>query len=218
MMNPRIFCTVLCLGFLAACQSLPGEPGPGKEDGVVAVGCAECEVAKLGHGWCDQCEVGYVAGLRIESPLLYEAAHTHGHPMDPAEMQCESCRAAMAGDGRCEQCDIGWVDNEAHFTTLSYQVAKGRTRDIDELTCPRCHQNGHSFGWCEECARGMVGNVEILDRGDYEKSVEAFQKLLLARQEVDRCEVCAVAICNDGKCMRCNIEYRGGRPFLGDSP
>ena len=53
-----------------------------------------CAPAKLHNGWCRPCAVGYVAGVKIKSHLLFEDLDAHGHQFDPAMIECESCHQA----------------------------------------------------------------------------------------------------------------------------
>ena len=89
--------------------------------------CA-CARAKLENEWCKACGVGYVAGLKMKSLLLWEELDAHGHKIDPKVMQCATCRAALDVDGFCEKCSIGFVAKQAYLSRLSYYLAKGERR------------------------------------------------------------------------------------------
>ena len=49
-----------------------------------------CALAKIDNGWCNKCEVGYVAGVTINSQMLFEALDAHGHEIGPDGIQCPS--------------------------------------------------------------------------------------------------------------------------------
>jgi hypothetical protein len=169
-----------------------------------------CAQARLRHQWCAACKVGYVAGLRIESHLLFEEIDSHGHDVDPARIECPSCRKALAVDGFCERCTMGFVHKQAYMSRLTYYVAKGETKDIDKIACPSCRENSQTHGWCDACGVGMVGNVAFKVRDDFEPAAKAYGVLCEAVRTLKRCESCAVAMVLDGHCPFCKLTYRNG--------
>lgn len=190
--------TLLLAGLGIAVQPPPGD------------GACTCAQARLKHQWCAACKVGYVAGVRIESALLYEEIDAHGHDIDPAKIECPSCQKALAQDGYCEKCRMGFVRRQAYLSRLTYFVAKGETRDPATISCKTCRKNAESHGWCDECAVGMVGNVALKRREDFEPAARAYDVLRAAVSTLKRCETCAVAMILDGRCPTCRISYRDG--------
>ena len=47
-----------------------------------AAACTSCPTGGLLSEWCDACETGTVATLRVESRMLFEALDAHGHDLD----------------------------------------------------------------------------------------------------------------------------------------
>jgi hypothetical protein len=182
-----------------------------------SAGCA-CEAAKALNTWCDACKVGYVAGIRIESALLYEELDAHGHDIDPDRIECPSCRKALAADGFCHRCNIGFVNEQAYLSKLAYNLALGERVDPDSLTCETCRRNAGRYGWCDRCHVGMVGNVRIRDRGQYARAVVAYETVLAAIERLPKCWICAAAMINDGYCVKCRIRYRDGKPVEPQTP
>ncbi len=182
-----------------------GTAAPAAED--PACVCAE---ARKHHGWCRACEVGYVAGHRIESEMLFEALDAHGHDIDPRGLTCDSCLAAHADGGFCAEHGMGFVTGQAYMSRLSYELARGETLDVATLNCPACREHARAHGWCAECQRGMVGSVAIRDRAAYENAARAFRTLLAALEKVRECELCASAMVGDGRCPVCKISYKDG--------
>lgn len=177
-----------------------------------ASGQCTCETANAINGWCDACNVGYVAGIRIESKLLYEELDAHGHDIDPDKIECPSCRKALATDGYCDRCHIGFVHGQAYLSRLAYNLALGERVEVDTLTCDTCQKNAEKYGWCDRCHVGMVGNVRIRDREQYARAVVAYHTVLAAIEMLPKCWICAAAIISDGYCVKCKIHYRDGKP------
>ena len=175
-----------------------------------------CADARLVNGWCAAHEVGYVAGLEIRSADLFEALDAHGHQFDPDRLGCARCRDAYP-EGYCEEHHRGFIDGLTYFSTLTYHLAKGRAKSSAEITCPVCRNHSESHGWCSKCEVGMVGNVEIRNRKDFQIASEEYDKLLEARQTAVRCEMCAVAMIYDGTCPSCKITYKDGEPVKAQS-
>ena len=169
-----------------------------------------CAEAKLGHQWCAACGVGYVAGIRIESQLLYEEIDAHGHKIDPQRIKCPSCQAALDTDGFCERCRRGFVNKQAYMSRLTYFVAKGETKEVEKIACKTCRENAARHGWCEACGVGMVGNVALKVKAEFEQAAKAYDVLQEAVRTMKRCMMCAVAMVIDGRCPTCRITYRNG--------
>jgi len=159
-----------------------------------------CAQAKLRHHWCSACRVGYVAGVRIESELLFEEIDAHGHEIDPQRIECPSCQAALAADGYCERCRMGFVKKQAYMSRLTYFVAKGETKDADKIVCKTCRGNAARHGWCDACEVGMVGNVAFKAKAEFEQAAKAYDVLLEAVRTLKRCVTCAVALVLDARC------------------
>ncbi|MCZ6612336.1 MAG: hypothetical protein O6941_06850, partial [Planctomycetota bacterium] len=139
-----------------------------------------CPVAKVNNGWCSQCALGYVAGVTIESEMLFEALDAHGHDIDPGGVQCRSCRKAMEIDGFCDRCQLGWVRQQAYFSTLTYWLANGQAKDVSKITCPICKANADQLGWCASCGVGMVGNVALPTKEGFEQASRPYRVFLAA--------------------------------------
>ncbi len=184
-----------------------------------------CRGARLTHGWCGPCKVGFVASVEIRSPVLYEALDPHGHDLVPDAIECTSCKAGLAVDGYCEVHRYGFVGGHAYMTKLTYYLAKGQALDVSRIDCRTCRMNAERHrhqpgktpletgGWCDTCQVGMVGNVALRDRKDFEAASREFSKLLEAVQTARRCELCAGAMLYDTHCPVCNISYKDGKPL-----
>lgn len=183
---------------------LVGAPQAGPE----ACRCAE---ARVDNGWCGACKVGYVAGVRIESQLLFEALDAHGHDIDPRTVTCPTCQKAMATDGYCETCRIGFHHQQAHFTAISYWLTKGQLTAPDSLVCATCRRNAGVAGWCDTCRKGMIGIRAYLDRSVFDKALASYRRLLTAVETLKRCDLCATALMFDGYCPLCRTTYKDGR-------
>lgn len=175
-----------------------------------------CADARLVNGWCEAHDVGYVAGLEIRSAELFGTLDAHGHQLDPSRLRCAQCRDAHP-DGYCAEHHIGFVDGLAYLSTLTYHLAQGHAKGSSEITCPICRNNAESHGWCSKCEVGMVGNVEIRNRLDFEVASGEYDRLLKARETAVRCEMCAVAIIYDSECPFCKITFKDGVPVKAQS-
>lgn len=173
-----------------------------------------CEADKLVNGWCEECNVGYVAGQRISSKILFETLDAHGHDVNIDGMTCDSCLTALPVSGYCDSHRIGFVENKAYFSMLTYSLAKGgKARDVSNITCTTCRNNSQDHGWCQECQVGMVGNVAFTDRNEYSNAVEQFSILITAIDKTNDCEMCACAMIFDSRCHTCKISYQDGQPI-----
>ena len=129
---------------------------------------ADCEEAKRTNGWCEAANAGYVASLKVSSPLLYEALDTHGHEIDHSTLQCAVCRSAGETGGFCSEHWIGFVDGLAYLSPLTYHLARGEAIEPSSITCPVCRKHTEGIGWCRTHQVGMVGHVAIHDRASFE--------------------------------------------------
>ncbi len=170
-----------------------------------------CAASKLKGGWCKVCRVGHLASIKIESEMLFENLDAHGHDIDPSRLQCEVCKKAIKTDGYCDACRMGFVRGLAYLSRLTYHLARGVARDVPAIQCATCRNNAVHFGWCDLCKVGMIGNVTIAEKGDFERAVPEFQRLLEARKMMKTCEMCAVALFADGYCLTCKKSYLGGK-------
>lgn len=176
----------------------------------VAAECT-CDKCKLEGCWCDKCKVGHLAGVRIESELLFEVLDAHGHTIDPAAIQCDVCKEAIKSDEFCDKCRIGWLDKKAYMSRLTFHLAKGAAKERTAITCDNCKRVSAKGGWCDTCGHGMVGNVAIKDKADFAHALKAYRRLLKAVELSARCETCAVALMSDGECTKCGKRYRDGK-------
>lgn len=169
-----------------------------------------CSQACVTNGWCSACRVGYVAGLKIPSLLMYDALDAHGHNIDPRKITCNSCKTALETDGYCPVCRIGFIRNQAYLSRLTYHVAMGKVVAAEHLDCVRCASHVGNSGWCDECKVGIVGNVAHSDRALFEALAEEFKKLETAVKRLEKCESCAAASLTDGRCMICRKVFTHG--------
>ncbi len=175
-------------------------------------------LAKVNNGWCNECEVGYVAGVTINSPMLFEALDAHGHEIGSKGVQCASCRQAIQIDGYCDRHRIGWVNQQAYFSTLTYRLAKGQSKDISKISCPICQANAQTQGWCDSCQVGMVGNVAFGNKEDFQQASQPYEVLLAAAEMAETCEMCATAMLFDSTCPVCKISYKSGKKIPSPRP
>lgn len=162
-----------------------------------------CEKNRMASGWCEKCNLGHLAGVRIESKVFFELLDAHGHVIDPASLTCEKCRAAQKTQGYCDGCRMGFVRGMAYLSKLTYYLARGRATHPAFIVCKTCSENVKRSGWCEKCSTGMIGNVAITYRDDYDTALPEFQRLLEALKILPRCEDCAMAHFSGGVCTKC---------------
>lgn len=169
-----------------------------------------CVQARTTNGWCSACRVGYVAGLKIPSLLMYDALDAHGHAIDPKRMTCTSCRKALATDGFCNDCRMGFIKRKAYLSRLTYYVAKGTVVTESDINCARCRSHLGTTGWCDDCQRGIVGNIAHTNRFDFDSLAEEYRRLAAAVARIKECESCAVAGLTNGRCMTCRKVFENG--------
>jgi len=171
-----------------------------------------CQSAQLKNGWCDDCDVGYVAAQRISSKLLFDTLDAHGHDINLDAITCISCLTAIPNEDFCEQSRMGIVDGKAYFSRLTHVLAKGEVHDASQLNCATCRGNSEDIGWCDACRVGMIGNVALTNRHDFESATTYFRVLQSAIEKAASCEMCACAMVVDSRCPYCKITYRNGEP------
>jgi hypothetical protein len=171
-----------------------------------------CADDRLRMGWCEAHALGHVAGVEVRSADLFDALDARGHAIEERALDCDVCRQAQRSGGFCERHARGFVDGRAYRSRLTYQVAAGALRDPDALDCPVCRKNAHGHGWCAKCGKGMLSGVEVDGRAAFEQADRAYHVLLEAVKAAERCETCAAAMVADGRCPRCQLTYRDGRP------
>ena len=204
----RVLGLSLAAAFALLVTLSAGEPGGRQGDG--------CFEAKRTNGWCRSSNVGYVAGIEIKSRNLWETLDAHGHDIDPARLKCAGCRAAFTKDGFCSRCRMGFVRKQAYLSKLTYWIARGTLIDPARIDCKTCRKNVTNSGWCEKCGVGIVdGRLALRNRQSVEDARQAFATLHAAIRTLERCERCAVATFANGRCRKCNISYRDGKPAAG---
>lgn len=171
-----------------------------------------CDAAKLRNGWCWRCNVGYIAGARIESATLFEALDPHGHELDNECLQLQMCRDVIRADGYCDAVGIGFVGGKAYFTRLTYGVARGQVLDPATLACPICRSHIAQSGWCAGCRRGIVGNVAFSDRDLFDRTSHEYCRLLQAIERAPVCDMCALAMVAHSTCPMCRMSYESETP------
>jgi hypothetical protein len=163
-----------------------------------------CDSDRSGNGWCRRCNVGHVAGQRIESPTLFEGIDPHGHQLDNECLQLQVCREVIRTDGYCDAVGIGFVNGNAYFTRLTYLLARGEPLDAG---CQSCNALVGQAGWCQSCGRGVIGNVAFADRTLFEHAEAEHKRLLRGIALASTCDMCAMAAVAHRTCPKCQISY-----------
>ncbi len=177
-----------------------------------------CAVARFRNGWCRKCNVGSIAGHRVESALLFATLDAHGHKLEPESFECDVCKAALDTDGYCEKCGRGYFGGYTYFTRLTYGLAQGPALDPSAIQCETCSTSNLQTHWCERCNRGMVGNVSIANRKTYDNAAREYLLLLSAIEKTKTCELCACAMVVHRVCPTCLIDFSGEKPLQLQRP
>lgn len=177
-----------------------------------------CKWIARTDGWCGQCRVGYVAGVKIPSRSFFEALDAHGHTIDPATIRCDVCRKNFKSSGFCNECKIGFLRKQAYFSKLTFYVAKGEVLPVSKAACAQCEKHRDTPGWCEECRVGIVGSRVYRIKADFNEAVRLRIVLRKAIQRAEQCLSCALALINDGTCPRCRRTFEDGRAASPGEP
>lgn len=186
---------------LAACGSLAGTALAGGE-------C--CEKATAANGWCGHCKVGYFDGVSMKSEALHKALS--GEKVESDKIKCDACKRAAEKDGECSTCHVRFAGKLMYRSMVGYHLALGKHVPAKEIKCETCKKASADHGWCDACGAGMVGCCVFKDKAGYDAAVKARATLVAAVKAADKCEPCAVAMVTDGKCERCMISYKDGKP------
>jgi hypothetical protein len=169
-----------------------------------------CKSAKINNGWCQDCKVGYIAGVKIASKKLYDAQQ--GKTIaDTAKLKCDGCKEAVAKNGKCHHCKLGFANKTAYKSMPAYCLARGQAKDPAKIACPSCRAHAGDHGWCDTCAVGMVGPLAFKDKETYNEAVKSREMVLAASLTAKKCESCAVAMVTDGTCDSCKISFKDGK-------
>jgi hypothetical protein len=167
-----------------------------------------CKKALVNGGWCSDCKEGYVAGVMMKSPKLYEAVSVS--PNEGEKLDCDACKKfAAAGTGYCTKCKVGFVGKNHSHSMVGYTLARGDATDPATIKCAACKKAAGSTGWCDSCKAGMVGYACYKDKPVYDAAAKARETLVAAASS--KCEGCAVAMVSDGTCQTCKIAYKDGK-------
>lgn len=177
--------------------------------------CA-CKADKAHDGWCKECKVGYVDGVKITSKKLYAALQ--GKAVDADHIKCPGCKAALAKNGTCGHCHIEFAANHAYASPVAYHLAMGKlmTSCSADMKCEGCKKAADGeCGWCDHCKAGIVGNRIFTDKTEYEQAVAAHALLVKASETAKHCEGCGVAMVTNGTCEACKVTYKDGKVAKG---
>ena len=103
-------------------------------------GCM-CAIAKLKGGRCPACKIGFIASVKIQSEMLFEALDADGRDVDPVRISSATCKKAIAAYGFCDQRRMGIVHRQAYLSRRTYHLAKGEPRTPNNLACSTCKKN-----------------------------------------------------------------------------
>ena len=180
----------------------PAPPGPNP--------VCTCATIQRSDGWCDVCKVGYLAGIKIESPMFFELLDAHGHQIDPRTVTCATCQSLYGSHGYCQLCKIGFVGKQLYFSKLTYYLARGEVSDAAAITCATCRKNIAKPGWCAACKIGRVGPRAYRDQSEFEKAAKLREILVATIPVAKECWSCALSMINDGTCLKCKKTFRDG--------
>ncbi len=194
-------------------------------------GDCTCTATKTDDGWCQDCKVGYVAGVKIKSEKLYNALEGQA-VADASTIKCPACKAAIENDGSCDHCQASFANKTRYSSRVAYRLARGQAMGANGLTCPGsaatctgretkctggatkcsgCEGRLADRGWCDGCKVGLVGNRAFKDKEAYDEAAQARETLKTAAKTAEKCEACAVAMVTDGNCTTCNASFKDGK-------
>lgn len=179
---------------------------------LAVAGECTCKTAKVDNGWCSECNVGYVSGVKLESKELYDALA--GVKVDKEKVQCPGCKTALAKNGACDHCHVRFEHGVAYKSPVAAKLAAGKpmAHGADEIKCPGCKKAAKAGeGWCDHCGGGIVGHRWFSDKKAYQDAVAARATLVKAAQAAEKCKGCAIAMVTDGKCDHCNVSFKDGK-------
>ncbi|MEK6675945.1 MAG: hypothetical protein AABZ47_09865 [Planctomycetota bacterium] len=179
-------------------------------------GPCSCAVIKKSGGWCPECKLGYLAGVRVTSRFFFEMLDAHGHDLDLTALQCPTCKKNATDGGYCDDCRIGFHKKKAYFTRLTYEFAQGVIVERETLPCDDCHKCPELIHWCERCGKGLLGNILISSKQDFEIARKEFERFLTALRMLPTCEGCAVAYFMRSLCPKCRKSWDGDEPAKKD--
>lgn len=169
-----------------------------------------CKIAKTADGWCSDCKLGYIAGVKIKSKQLYTAVE--GEPItDKSKVKCNLCKAALEKNATCAHCKVGFVHGTKYRSMAAYHLARGEATDPAKIKCAGCRAHAETHGWCDGCKMGFVANRAFADKDAYEQARSAHKTLHLAAKASGKCEGCAVAMVTDGTCSACKVSFKDGK-------
>ncbi len=176
-----------------------------------------CDLARLHNGWCQSCNVGYIATVQIDSEILYSTLDPHGHDLDLDLIVCETCRHAIDKDGYCDPCGMGFVRGKAFFSRLTHGLASGSAVDPVSPACKACRIGSDEPRWCDRCARGAIGNTAFNNKETFKRTAQEYTTLLAAIEKTEDCELCACAMTVYRTCPTCFVSYEPDSPGIPEN-
>lgn len=171
-----------------------------------------CEKPKAEDGWCDVCNVGYFALIKLKNKKVY--AKVTGREVDKEGLDCEECETAAAKNGECKQCEVFYASYNKYESPFSHTIALGEKIDLSSLTCEICKEKTtlRGRGWCSRCKRGFVASHSFDDLKKYRSAMKARTVINLADKKARKCQTCALAMVVNSTCASCEITYENGKP------
>lgn len=173
--------------------------------------CTCAEIKKAGCGWCDACHSGMSCGKELKSETVYKTVAGVDAPKD---MKCKGCAKAAKESGTCEHCHVSFAAGRMYTSPAAYTVASGAKVDAKDVKCADCRKmiESHTDGFCDKCGAGLVHGMVFKGKAAYEKAVQAMDLLAQAVAASAKCEGCAMGMLTDGKCDKCKVSFKNGKP------
>lgn len=184
-----------------------------------------CKTSAKKDGWCTDCKVGFVDGVKIKSRKLYDALQ--GELVSADKTSCSGCKAAaakaatskltsakLASDKGATCCGKTFVGKKSYRSPVAAILASGHPVDMAKIAdskCEGCKAAAKNNGFCKDCGVGIVAGRLYKGKENFAKAQQAYATLVKASKAVDVCEGCAVAMVTDSKCESCKVSFKDGK-------
>lgn len=182
-----------------------------------------CKSNAIEQAWCAMCKDGVVSGVKITNEKLFAALQGKEMKAEEVAKHCKGCATAMKDNGSCTACKAWFQGGKMYTSALAANIAAGEVLTDEKIAgcpcadCKKSLEGADKAKWsefahyCEPCKGGVVAGRCYKGKDVYDHAKAAVAILVKASMAAAKCEGCALAMINDGKCDHCKVSFKDGK-------